>query len=429
MKTNLYLLALCWMLLQSCVNRDPVASRADYESYIALPVRTSDNSNAEEMKFWRDRLNKDTGDETALTKLAGLYSERFKSTGIVGDIQASDSLFHTALEMSDDDVNIYQTLAANAITQHRFRQAAVYADKALALKDKKAASLLILADVSLELGDVAAANQILRQFTNKNSFAYLIRAAKVKDHEGHLDSAIIMMEKAYERIKGNKGTAQWTLSNLADMYGHAGRIREAYDAYLTVLKNDPRDGYALKGIAWIALSNDHNVKDAEEIITSLASRKRMPEAYLMLAETASLKGDIKSKTECLSRFIEMASTDGYKTMYNKYLANIKADEFDDAEGCIAIAKAEIQNRPTPQSYDLLAWGYYTKKEYVRALEISTKYVVDQTHEPEAIFHTGMIYRAAGKNDEARRYLKDAKGSSFELGPTVTKKIEKALRTL
>jgi tetratricopeptide (TPR) repeat protein len=112
---------------------------------------------------------------------------------------------------------------------------------------------------------------------------------KLKDHEGDLESAITSMERAYHRIEGNKEQAQWTLSNLADMYGHAGKVEEAYENYLKALQINANDDYALKGIAWIALSYDHNSIEAKRIINILASRKRMPEAHLLLAEIASLK--------------------------------------------------------------------------------------------------------------------------------------------
>jgi tetratricopeptide (TPR) repeat protein len=154
--------------------------------------------------------------------------------------------------------------------------------KAIALKDKKAASLMILTDVAIELGDYARAKTDANQFRNKNSFAYLIREAKLKDHEGDLAGAIVSMERAYQRIEGNKQLAQWTLTNLGDMYGHAGRISDAYQNYLEALKANPHDDYALKGIAWIALSNDQNTAEAKRIMKVLASRKKMPEANCFL---------------------------------------------------------------------------------------------------------------------------------------------------
>ena len=56
---------------------------------------------------------------------------------------------------------------------------------------------MMLTDVSLELGDYATARRTLQQFKNKNSFAYLIREVKLKDHEGDLEGAITSMERAY----------------------------------------------------------------------------------------------------------------------------------------------------------------------------------------------------------------------------------------
>ncbi|HEX6222949.1 MAG TPA: hypothetical protein VFZ52_00975, partial [Chryseolinea sp.] len=231
----------------------------DYQPYFKATSLVSNNSLEEELKFWKDRLNKNTNDEASVLKLASLQAELFKTTGLVEHILTSDSLYLMALKnYPQGNVEIYHALAANAITQHRFQDAKQFAELALGLGDKKATSLLVMVDACLETGDYATANRTLRQFKNKNSFAYLIRKAKVKDHEGSLDSAIVCMEKAYERIKGNKTLSAWTLSNLADMYGHAGRIEDSYAKYLQVLKDNPNDDYALKGIAWIAFSHDHD---------------------------------------------------------------------------------------------------------------------------------------------------------------------------
>jgi tetratricopeptide (TPR) repeat protein len=430
MKTTLILFTIVFFAA-SCTNRKKViTSYTDYAEFLSPAMLASNNSKEEEFKFWTDRLSKNKKDETSLLKLAGLFADRFKTSGIVQDIIWSDSLYTAVLKNTPEgNVDIYHSLATNAITQHKFRLASTYAEQALALKDKKAASLLIIADVALELGDYAKATRTLKQFTNKHAFAYLIREAKVKDHEGKLDTAILLMERAYERIKGNKTLAQWTLSNLADMYGHAGRIDKAYQTYLTVLKNNPNDDYALKGIAWVALSNDHNTTDSKTIMTTLASQKRMPEAYLMLAEIAEVEGNEIEKMRNLRKFKDLVSLPAYKTMYHKYLAILSAEEFQNPEACLAIAKVEIENRPTPQSYDLLAWGYYNQKNFEKALEVAVDKVEHQTFEPEAYYHLGMIYLATGNKVQARYYLEEALSSEFELGPSICEKIKETVSTL
>lgn len=430
MKIKLLLCLICSTLIACNKNSNPTTHFEDYEGYITRSQLISNNPLKKEIKFWEERLRINPNDESSLLKLAGLYGELFKSSGLIQHVVLSDSIYNEVLKhYPEGNVEIYHSLCANAISQHQFQQAKDYAEKALVLKDKKATTLLLLVDVSLETGDYARANRILRQFTNKNSFAYLIRKVKMKDHEGMLDSAIVCMEKAYDRIKGNKSLAQWTLSNLGDMYGHAGRIEESYNAYLKVLKANPNDDYVLKGIAWIALSHDNNLKDAKRIILALSERRFMPEANLMLAEIAEIEGNELEKLAYLKKFRSIVSQPGYQTMYNKYLALLEAEEFKNAKCAIAIANNEILNRPTPQSFDLLAWAYYQDGKPQKALEIAKVQLENQTFEPESLYHLGIIYQANGNNAMAKRYLQEALGSRFELGPTISNKIQRNLEKL
>jgi tetratricopeptide (TPR) repeat protein len=409
--------------------KEKVTNPKDYQRYLNRAQLAGDNSIAQEMKFWKERLKDMPGDEASIVRLAGLNAELFKEKGIIEHLITSDSLYTLILKKDTLSVDILQALSANAITQHQFKRAQAYAEKASEIGNKRSASLLLLADVYLERGDIFRASVILDDFKNKNSFAYLIRHTKVKDHEGKLDTAILLMEKAYERIADNPQLSQWTLSNLGDMYGHAGRIQDAYNTYLKVLQNEPTNNYALKGIAWILLSHEHNTRTARSIIESLANRQRMPEAHLMLAEIADMEGNHAEKMTHINKFISMTTEPGYKTMYNKYLANVYMEELENIEAALDIAEQEIISRPTPQSFDLKAWAYYNAKEYRKALEIAHVNVEEQTFEPGCLYHLGMIYLANGDKKKAEQYLSEALTAEFELGPSTTKKIQQALSNL
>lgn len=422
-------LLLLIILIGSCEYRnETIVDPRDYNKYLTPLKKVNGNATEEQITFWSERLQSNSRDEVALIKLAGLYSGRFKLSGQMTDLQLSDSLYQSVLANVPDGggVEIYHCLATNAITQHKFRLAKEYAEKAIALKDKRATSLMILIDVSLELGDYATARRTLGQFRNKNSFAYLIREAKLKDHEGDLGGAILSMERAYARIDGNKELAQWALSNLADMYGHAGRISEAYQLYLKSLEINPHDDYALKAIAWIAFSKDYNTTEAKRILNTLASRKKMPEINLLLAEIAAFENDENEQLTQLKQFRSFASQPDYKNMYHKYLSTIEAEEFNNADKSVAIAKIEIENRPTAQSYDLLAWGLYHQGKFSQALEVATQHVEGQTFEPDAYYHLGRIYLANKNFRKSKQYLEEALKSEFELGPNVTREILEAL---
>ncbi len=116
-------------------------------------------------------------------------------------------------------------------------------------------------------------------------------------------------------------------------------------------------------------------------------------------------------------------------MYHKYLALIEAEDLHNPDASIEIAKSEIANRPTPQSFDLLSWGLYHQGNYSQALEIATRNVEGQTFEPDAYYHLGMIYLATGDQLKSKQYLEEALKSEFELGPSVTRSIRETLSSL
>lgn len=422
----LFILFSALLVLQSCTQpKKPIAKSEDYQRFLdeSNIVLAKDDGT----QFWESRLNENKKDETARLKVAALYATRFGSTGEIRYIQASDSLYQLVLEKTVlDKTEIYQALAANAITQHQFKQAKHYLEIALAEGGNRAGTHLMMVDVLLETGDEYGAKRYLRQLSNKNSFAYLIREAKVKDHEGKLDTAILLMEKAYQRIQNNKERSSWALSNLGDMYGHAGRIEKAYQNYLTVLRNDPHYDYALKGISNILFSNDHNITEAKRIINILASRKNMPEADLMLAKIAAFEGNVAKEKEHLELFRAEVTQSKYNGMYNVYMAELEAEYFGNPSHSIAIAHQEIKNRPTPRSFDLLAWGFYHSGDYTKALEISQRYVENKTFEPVPLFHLAILYDVNGDHEKAKMIFKSLTESYFELGPAISSIIRQKL---
>jgi tetratricopeptide (TPR) repeat protein len=419
------------ILLFNCrEEKKVVVNRTDYEMYLTSSPNQALAKVNEELSFWKNRLAESPNSKTNLLRIAGLYSGRFQLNGEVEDLHRSDSIYNLILASTTlGKDNIYRSLAANNITKHEFRQARTNLQEALAIGDGKASSYLMLVDVNLELGDYPGAEHILKSFTNKKSFAYLIRDAKIKDHQGDLDSAIILMEHAVDRIKENKSLFTWTMSNLGDMYGHASRISESYQAYLEVLKQDPDYDHALKGIAWIAVVHDRNTQEAKRILNFIDTRKATPDMHLMLAEIAEVENDAGEKKKQLELFTNEARNSKYGGMYNTYLAKLEAEEFSNPQTAISIAEQEIQNRPTPLSYDLLAWGLFHKGEYREALEIANKNVLNRTYEPVALYHMAMIYKSNGLEKEARNYFEQASESSFELGPTISKRIELEIKTL
>jgi tetratricopeptide (TPR) repeat protein len=238
------------------------------------------------------------------------------------------------------------------------------------------------------------------------------------------------METAFEKVKDKKKSLYvWILSNLGDMYGHAGRVEEAYKAYLDVLKKDPSNLYCLKGIAWIAWSHDNNAAEAKRVLEFILSQTEMPELRLLLAEICAAGGDEKSSQQWRDSFVKLVSAPAYGGMYNKYLIELYSNSASLAPGALPLAKAELENRFTPETNDWLAWAYYNLGETDKAWEIARYNVYKKTFEPDAVMHTAYIFAAKGKKAEAKEMLKECLESSFEIGPVAVKEIKEKIKSL
>jgi tetratricopeptide (TPR) repeat protein len=376
-------------------------------------------------------LNNNPEDAISKASLAGLYSARFKIAGNINDIYASDSLYRIANSFFKTySSSIYRSLATNCVTQHKFHQAQLYLDTAVSMGDDLYLTLLMRCDVAMELGEMAIAEQSLQFLPDKNNFDYLIRKAKLLDHKGDLDGAIKKMEAATQKAIESKKDALylWAKSNLADMYGHANRYKESYQCYLDVLQKKPDYLYALKGIAWLAFSYDKNPTEANRIINYLSGIHPVPDYDLLQAEIAAYEKDNMTAEDLKNRFINSVSHSRYGDMYNKHVFYLMIDKNTDLEKALQLAKREVDNRPTSQSYDLLAWAYYNMGKKAEALRLAQNYVENQNYEPEALYHLGIIY-ANTDNKKARYFMKQAEISAFELGPNLTAQVRYALKTI
>jgi tetratricopeptide (TPR) repeat protein len=428
------LLSLC--LFVSCrPSLQPVTHAEDYSPYMVHSQMSLHSLKLinEDMDFWKQRLQHGPAeDPVSRVKLAGLYASRFKIAGDINDIHTSDSLYLLANPLIKiGSSSVYRALAANCITQHKFRQAKLYIDTALVMGDGKYTSLLMLCDVSIELGDLGMAKKALSQIEEKNDFDYLIREAKLLDHQGNHAKGIEKLEKAVKQVdaSNNDRLFCWATTNLGDMYGHANRFSDAYHSYLQVLKKSPEDLYALKGIAWLAFSHDRNIKEAKRILNYLSRVHPVPDYQLMLAKIAEYEQNVAEKDVRLKKFVNEVSDARYGDMYNKYVFYLMSDEMKDASKALTLAEREVSNRPTPQSFDLLAWAKFQAGDRKDALRIARNFVENKNFEPDAYYHLGIIYASAGDPLKSKKYLRVAESSSFELGPSLSDQIKLALKNL
>lgn len=419
-------------LFSSCKNETSIINAADYNHYLAKNESKKIIAIDTELAFWNNRLQINNNDIAAQSKIAGLLTRRFGYSGNIREIHTADSLYrvinHINRKLSS---STFRSLAANDITQHKFREAGLFIDSALALGDNKYLSVLMEIDIAMELGNVLRAKTALNSLQDKTDFAYLVRKAKMKDHEGKGEEAIAILKEALKNIdpETDKASYLWAKTNLGDWLGHNNHFKESYQSYLDALKMDPENYHALKGIAWLAFAHDKNTVEAKRILFYLLKVHPVPDYKLMLGEIAEFENNLTEKQKWYNEFLTDISNPLYGDMYNKYAFALQADEYKNYAAALKIAEREVSNRPTALSYDMLAYALYKTGALEKAHHIVYTYVEGKCFEPFSIYHQAMIYKASGEKQKAVQFLRQASGSAFELGPVTAKSIKETLYLL
>ncbi|MCW2118450.1 hypothetical protein [Flavobacterium sp. 7A] len=415
------------LVLVSCEHTEKqITNPKDYQAFLDIKENKGLNFTLEEIKFWEAKYQSDTVQKSYLGIIAAKYSTLFQYTGEIKDLYKADELLSKSNKASDySKVGTLRSLARNYISQHRFKEALVLADKALVIGEGKAESQKLLFDVQMELGNYDIALKNLEAIKDMNDYDYLIRLAKWNDHKGDLDTAITFMEKArtIAEKEDNKTLKIWSYSNLGDFYGHAGRVQDSYDSYLKTLSIDPNYTYALKGIAWIVFSHERNTQEAKRIIETIERTHSTPDFLLLKSDISSFEGKQDEAKNYKIAYFDLLAKNNYGAMYNKYNTLIYADEKITATKALEIAKVEVDHRPTPDSYDLLAWSYLNTGDAKKALAIANEKVVGKSHEPHIQYHLAMIYKANNEIDKVIPLKKELSTSIYELGPSFAQKIE------
>nr|WP_315202671.1 hypothetical protein [uncultured Flavobacterium sp.] len=428
MKTIKNILALLLVIaLASCSNKpsNQITNADDYDQYLDLNENKSLDLAHKEIIFWEDKLDRAPNQSTYLGMLASNYATLFEYTGAIENLHKTESLLEEANKANNyGRVGTLRSLARNYIAQHRFKEALALANKAFAIGEGKKETQKLLFDVQMELGNYEEAVKNLNDIKDFNDYDYLIRIAKWNDHKGDLPTAIQFMEKArtIAEKEDNKTLRIWSYSNLGDFYGHAGRIQDSYNSYLQTLQLDPNYSYALKGIAWIVFSHEKNTAEAKRIIETIAKKHNTPDFYLLKAQIAQFEGDSSEVNINTIAYLTMLKANDYGAMYDKYNVLLFADKKETASKALEIAKIEVDHRPTPDSYDLLAWSYYNVGDVKKALEIVQNHVAGKSFEPRVQYHLARIYKSNNLTEKILPIKEELLESVYELGPNFENKI-------
>lgn len=404
-----------------------ITQKDDYQDHLFLDKQASLNDIDGQIKELRAIIEDKPQNILDLSKLASLLDQKFDLTGKVAFLNEAVSLREKVVKYTAiKPESAQRTLAQSYIKQHRFKKADSIV-QALGKDYQSKETQYIMFDIAMELGYYDKAEKLLNALRNDSDYNYLIRAAKWNDYKGKLDNTILNMEKALQ-LANESGKTDWMLwsnSNIADYYGHDGQITKSYEHFLKTLEIDKGNNYALKGIAWIAYSNDAQPEEALQILQVLAENSATPDYDLLLSEIYAHTGDAKQSDQLRNSFLKKVSKGDYGDMYNAYLIDVLATGTkEERSRALEIAEAEVKNRATPETYDLLGYAMLMNDKESAALANHQEHVIGKTFEPVAQMHTAQIYRTNNMDEEANALISELKEARYELGPETIKIIEK-----
>lgn len=429
MKRLTLLLLGLWGLFQftSCTQSNTnITNAVDYNPYLEHKDQEAKNFVLREIEFWENKWKKAPNQYSYLSLIASNYAKLFDITGNIDFLKKAENyLLQSNQALRYTQAGTVRALARNYIAQHRFKEALQLTNKAFAIGEKLMDTEKLAFDVQMELGNYSEAEKHLKAIQDSKSFDYLIRLAKWNDHLGNLPEALNVMEKAIiiAEKEENKTLQVWAYSNIGDMYGHAGKLEQSYQYYLKTLALDASNTYALKGIAWIVFSAEKNTFEANRIVEKIAKRHDSPDFYLLKAAIAQYEKDANSQMQHWISYLKKIENPNYGAMYNKYNVLIFAEKQKTIAKALTIAQEEVHHRPTPDSYDLLAWSYLKMGNPNKAIQIAEEHVAGKTFEPLANYHLAEIYKANNNINAVVSIKKDLEESLFELGPNMISKVE------
>ena len=399
-----------------------ITKKQDYAAYLSSgEIKTTSKF----YELWNNKIQPDSMQLLSFGNVASEYNRYFKHTGKIEYLKKAEKSLKKAVEIAAIGKAGYcRALARNYISQHRFVDALDMAKEAKKMGSGSKETNELFFDVYMELGKYYKAEAILKILDDPNDFGYLIRLAKWNDYKGDLNKTIAYMEKAKSiaETKNDKDLKIWSYTNLADYYGHAGRIEDSYNHYLMSLELDPKNAYAKKGIAWIVFSHERNPKEALRILNSIMENYESPDYYLLKAEIADFMGDEMMKSKNLDNYSKIVKNLNYGAMYNAHNVEFYLNNTKQYKKAIELAQEELKNRETPETYMLLANSYFKLGDLDKAVSIIEKKIKGKTYEPNILLQCAKIYKSIGDYSKVEVLKRELNDAIYELGPNVEQEI-------
>jgi len=359
---------------------------------------------------------RDRPDDVRGLDLLGLaYQQRARETGDPSYYTKSAGVLRRALQLAPGDLDATSGLGSLALSRHRFREALVLGNRAVALSPTTARGYGVVGDALVELGRYRDAfhafDTMARLRPGLSSYA---RVSYARELLGRLDAARSALLLARDAAVDEPEPTAWTETQLGKLELARCRYAVAAAHLQTALHVFPGYVYALDAFAQVEAARG-NLRHATAVERRAAATIPLPQFVGYLGDLYRVTGRPRAAQA------QYATVDGIRRLLeaNGVKTDLETALFDVDHGMrphasLALARRAQQERPSIDGDDVLAWALERNDRCGEALRYSKLALRLGTRDTAKLFHRAMIERCLGRDPRPWARLALALNPHFSL---------------
>ncbi|MEO8273427.1 MAG: tetratricopeptide repeat protein [Chloroflexota bacterium] len=382
---------------------------------------------------WTANVAANDRDFLSAANLGTLYEARARLSGDVSDYTRATTASDRSLAIEPRQLDVQALRARLQLAMHDFAGALAEARTIDRAAPNQPAVLSIIADASLELGDVDGAARLYDQIeTLAPGPAVTARLARVAFLRGDPSTAVSMAETAYAAAKadGTTGPAlSWYAYLAGTMHLGGGSPDAAATWFRSALDAWPTSFLALAGGARAAAALGETDAAIAGYRAAIAVAPQ-PDALTALGDLLALRGDTKGAEAQYATVLAIAQLQGSGGfVFNRQLVLFDVNHDRDLAAALALAERELAVRPDAYGYDAYAWALLANGRAADADAAMAKATAVGTRDALLLYHAGEIKLALGQTAAARALLTDALAIQGALDPLAASRAAASLESI
>jgi tetratricopeptide (TPR) repeat protein len=396
----------------------------------AMADKVAGMATDERIKMYETLANYKPGDFHYQSLLAGSFIQKMRETMDPGYLDRASKIVEAVLSADGADYEALRLRSQIELERHNFTKVAEYSRELIASSPEDPWNWGTLGDSLMELGQYDKAAEAYQRMVNmRPDLSSYNRASYYRFVAGDSAGAIEVMKRAISAGSRSMENVAWCDVDLGNMYFKIGQVSDAERAYLSALRAFPGYYPAHAGLGR-AYAAQGKIPEAIQSYKRAQSSVPLVEYAGALQDLYALAGqpdEARKQAEMVDMIDKMEQASGLNV--NRNLAMAYADRDRKLDRALELVERELSGRRDIYTYDALAWALYKNKKFDEAGKAKEKALELGTPEPAFYYHAGMIERALGQTDQARKHLAKALALNARFDPRQAPLAEAALKEI